>query len=147
MPSSVVDIVKAYFGTFSLMTADKAALFLADDFQLVGLTAHPMDKQAWVGFMKALKNAIPDLKIKLSEIKTEENVVKLTYYGVGTHRGAMDLSALNLPAVPASNKTVTFPSGQWSITVVEGKITQETFVSPVSPETGMAGMIKAFSAV
>jgi predicted ester cyclase len=144
MSSSVVDIVKAYFGTFSLMTVDKAALFLADDFKLVGMTADPLGKDAWVRLMKAFKTAMPDLKIKLSEVRAEGNVVSLTQSSVGTHRGPMDLSSVDLPVIPSSGKTVTFLSTQWVLTVVGGKITQEEMVTPPSPDTGLAGILKAF---
>jgi hypothetical protein len=147
MPSSVVDIVKAYFGTFSIMTADKAALFLSDDFKLIGWTADPLDKATWVRLMRAFKTAMPDLKIKMSEVQAEGNVVSLTQYGVGVHRMPMDLSSMNLPNIPASGKTVTFPISQWALTVEEGKITQEENVTPPSSETGLAGILKAFGAV
>lgn len=144
MPSSDADIVKAYFGTFSLMSADKAALFLADDFELIGLGERPFGKEVWVRVMNALKKAMPDLKIKLSDIQTDGNQVRLTHFGIGTHRGPLDLSELNLPVLPATGKTVTFPVSNWVLTVEAGKITQEELITPPSPDTGLAGMIKAF---
>ncbi|NUM45638.1 MAG: hypothetical protein HUU38_13110 [Anaerolineales bacterium] len=143
MPSSVTDIVKAYFGTFSLMSADKAALFLADDFKMIGFDERPLGKVVWVGVMNAIKTAIPDLKIKLSEVQEKGNVVNLKYYGVGTHRESLDLSVLNGPVLPASGKTVTFPGSHWALTVVAGKITQEELVTPPSADTGLAGIINA----
>ena len=144
MSSSVVDIVKAYFGTFSLMSADKAALFLSDDFKLVGFGKNPIGKDAWVRFMNTLKIAMPDLKIKLSDIQVEGNVVRLTQDGIGTHQGPMDLTAMDLAIFPATGKKVSFPGSQWAITVVEGKITQEEMISPPSQDTGLAGILKAF---
>lgn len=144
MYSSVVDIVKAYFGTFSLMSADKAALFLADDFNLIGFDENPIGKDAWVRFMNALKIAMPDLKIKLSDIQAEGNVVTLTQDGIGTHQGPMDLTAMDLAIFPATGKKVTFPGSQWAITVVEGKITREELVTPASQDTGLAGILNAF---
>jgi hypothetical protein len=147
MSSSIIDIVKAYFGTFSIMTVDKAALFLSHDFKLVGMTADPMDKETWVGFLKALKTAMPDFKIKLTDVRAEGNVVILTQSSTGIHRGPMDLSPLNLSVIPASGKSVTFPSSQWAVTVVGGKITQEEIVSPPSPDSGLAGILKAFGSM
>jgi len=144
MSSSVVDIVKAYFGTFSLMSADKAALFLADDFKLIGLGENPLKKDTWVRFMNALKIAMPDLKIKLSDIQADGNVVSLTQYGVGTHLGPMDFTAMDLAVFPATGKKVTFSGSQWALTVVEGKITQEEMISPPSQDTGLAGILRAF---
>ena len=147
MSSSVIDIVKAYFGTFSLMSADKAALFLADDFQIVGLAAIPLGKETWVQWMNALKTAMPDLKIRLSEVTANGNVVSLVQNSAGTHRKPMDLSALDLPVIPASDRVIAFPRSQWKITVVDGKITQEENVTLPSPETGLPGILKAFGFV
>jgi predicted ester cyclase len=145
MSSSVVDIVKAYFGTYSLMTADKAALFLSDEFQLIGFGDSPIGKELWVRLMNALKTAMPDLKFKISDIRTDGNVVNLTQFGVGTHNGPMDLTAMNHAVYPPTGKTVTFPSAEWALTVQDGKITEETLVSPASPDTGLAGILKAFA--
>ena len=147
MSSSVVDIVKAYFGTFSVMSADKAALFLADNFQAVGLAATPLGKESWVQWMNALKTAMPDLKIKLSEVQVDGNVVSLVQHSTGTHRKPMDLSALALPILPASDQTIDFPSSRWEITVVDGKITQEEMIPSHSSETGLPGILKAFGVV
>ena len=144
MSSSEVDIVKAYFGTFSLMNADKAALFLADDFEFIGFGENPVGKDEWVSIMNALKAAIPDLKIKLSDIQSDGNMVNLTQFGTGTHRAPLDLSELNLPVLPPTGKTVTFPSSQWEVTVIAGKITKEERVTLPSEDTGLAGILKAF---
>lgn len=147
MSSSVVDIVKAYFGTLSVMSADKAALFLGDDFQAVGLTATPLGKEAWVQWMNALKTAMPDLKVKLSEVQADGNVVSLVQHSTGTHRKPMDLSLLALPVLPASDQAIDFPSSRWELTVVDGKITQEEMITSPSPETGLPGILKAFGFV
>lgn len=141
MPSSATDIVKSYFGTFSLMSADKAALFLTEDYQMIGWSAAPLNKPAWVRLMNALKRAVPDLKIKLSEIQTQGNEVHLTQAGTGTHRGPLDLSEFSLPILPATGKTVTFPASQWTLTVLAGKITQEKLLVPPSLA---GGILKAF---
>lgn len=141
MPSSAADIVKAYFGTFSLMSADKAALFLTEDYQMIGWGAYPLNKPAWVRLMNALKRALPDLKIKLTEIQTQGNEVHLTQAGTGTHRGPLDLSEFQLPMLPATGKTVVFPASPWALTVLAGKITQEKLLtSPYA--TG--GLLEAF---
>ncbi len=145
MSSSPIDIVKVFFGTFSLMGADKAGQYLADDFQLIGMTDALMDKSTWIGFLNALKNAIPDLKIRLSAVEADSNEVRFTQIGVGTHRASMDMSSVGLGEIPPSGELVTFPSSQWLLTVTEGKITRGELLSPASPETGLPGMLKAFA--
>jgi hypothetical protein len=56
----------------------------------------------------------------------------------------MDFTAMNHSILPATGKTVAFPNSQWVFTVEEGKITQEELITPPSPDTGLAGLLKAF---
>ena len=77
MASNPIDIVKVYFGTFSLMGAEKAGKYLATDFALVGLTETPLDKATWITFLIALKSALPDLKIRIGKIKADGNAVRV----------------------------------------------------------------------
>lgn len=145
MSSSAVDIVKAYFGTLSLMSADKAALFLSDDFEVVGFGEQPIGKDAWVRLMNALKQAMPDFKIKLADVRADGNLVSLSQSGAGTHSGPMDLSVLNLPVFPPTGKTVTIPGSQWTLTIGEGKITRGEMMVSSSPDAGLADVLKAFA--
>lgn len=146
MSSSPIDIVKVFFGTFSLMGADKAGIYLSQDFKLVGLTSEEMGKDAWVGFLKALKTALPDMKIRLLSVIGSGNQVQITEVGMGTHVTTLDLSLFGLPAVPAAGLHVTFPEANWVFTVEDGKITRCELVSPPSPQRGLAGMQSALSA-
>ena len=100
MASSPIDIVKVFYGTFSLMGADKAGLYLSPEFELVGLTNTPLDKATWVAFLKALKAALPDLKIRLGKSEEAGNEVRITENGVGTHIGHMDMSLMGQPGIP-----------------------------------------------
>ena len=145
MSSSPIDIVKVFYGTFSLMGASKAEQFLADDFTLVGFTPAPLNKTSWIGFLTALKRALPDLKIRLTDVKESGDQVRFNEVGLGTHRLPLDFSQFGLPDVPASGGPVSFPISEWVLTVAGSKITRAEHVSP-SAQTGLAGMQAALGA-
>ncbi len=147
MTSNPIDIVKVYFGTFSLMGAEKAGKYLSPDFALVGLTDTPLDKAAWITFLEALKSALPDLKIRIGKIDAEGNAVRVTENSEGTHNRPMDMSVFDRPGIPASGLKVNFYPSEWLLTIVENKITQAELLSPPSQETGVPGMLKAFAAM
>jgi len=143
MSSSPIDIVKVFYGTFSLMGAPKAGQYLADDFELVGFTQAPMDKAAWIGFLSALKKAMPDLKNRLTRVSEADDQVRFTEMGVGSHRFPLDLSAFGLPIVPdGGGAFITFPVSEWVLTVEGSKISRAELVSPWS-ETGLPGLLAA----
>lgn len=142
--SSPIDIVKVFYGTYSLMSADKAGHYLADDFQLLGFGPAQLDRNAWIGFLSALKTALPDLKIRLTGVSVSGDQVRFTEMGLGTHRQPLDLSTFGLPPLPADGAPVTFPDSEWVLTVAGGKIVRAELVSP-SPATGLPGMLKAFN--
>ncbi len=146
MASSPIDIVKVFFGTFSLMGADKAEMYLSSDFTLVGLTDAPLDKATWINFLRALKAALPDLKIRIEKIGAENNEVRITENGEGTHSGPMDMSVFGQPGIPASGLRVIFYPSEWLLTIFDSKITRAELISPPSLESGLPGIMKAFSA-
>lgn len=146
MSSSPIDIVKVFYGTFSLMGAEKAGLYLARDFKLTGFTAAEMDKATWIGFLKALKTALPDMKIRLTQVTATNGNVRVTEIGMGTHIATMDMALVGLPEIPPGGFFVTFPAAEWNFRVADGKIVDCELLSPPSPDTGLAGMQKAFFA-
>lgn len=145
MSSSPIDIVKIYYGTLSLMGAEKAGNYLSPDFTLVGLTETPLDKATWVTFLRALKAALPDLKVRIEKIDAEDNAVRITEKGEGTHSGAMDFSVFGQPEIPASGLRVKLYPSEWLLTIVGNKITRAEFVSVPSQEAGLPGLVKALS--
>lgn len=143
MSSSPIDIVKVFFGTFSLMGAEKAQHYLSDDFQLVNFSSVPIGRSAWVRFLAALKTALPDLKIRLTDVQESGDQVHFSETGIGTHRMPLDLSALDLPPVPAGGSLVTFPTARWAMTVSGAKISHAELISSLS-NTGLPGLLDAF---
>lgn len=138
-----IEIVKAYFAALDSAGTEKAKQYLADDYQLVDFTPQPMDQDAMLGMVKLLKAAMPNLAHSLSNIRIEENVVKLTVQRSGTNSGNLDLRKMGIGVVPRSEKFIIFPNGNYEFTIRSGKIAQERDVSPVSPNRRLPGMLKA----
>lgn len=138
-----IETVKTYFAALDSSNLDQVDQYLADDYQLVDFASRPMDKNAMLAMVRMLKVALPDLKHSLSNIRVEENVVKLTVQLSGTNTGLLDLREMGIGIVPRTQKFVIFPNGNYEFTLRNGKISTERDVSPVSPNRRMSGMLKA----
>lgn len=139
-----IEIVKAYFAALDSTEIEQVEQYLADDYRLVDFTSQPMDKEAMLGLIMSLKAALPNLKHSLSNIRVEENVVKLTVQRSGTNSGHLDLRKMGIGIVPRTQKFIIFPNGNYEFIVKSGKITIERDVSPMSPNRRMSGILKAF---
>jgi predicted ester cyclase len=138
-----IEIVKAYFAALDSMNITQVGQYLAEDYRLVDFTPQPMDKDAMLGMISQFKAALPNLTHSLSNIRVEENVVKLTVQRSGTNSGHLDLREMGIGVVPRTQKFIIFPNGNYEFTIKGGKITTERDVSPVSPNRRMSGMLKA----
>ena len=138
-----IDIVKAYFAALDSTDMEQVDQYLSEQYQLVDFTPQPMDKDAMLGMISLFKAALPNLKHSLSNIRVEENVVKLTVQLSGTNSGHLDLRKMGIGVIPRSQKFIIFPNGNYEFTIRSGKITTERDVSPISPNRRMSGMIKA----
>ncbi len=138
-----IEIVKAYFAALDSTDTTQVDQYLAEDYQLVDFTSKPMDKDAMLGMIGLLKKAFPNLKHSLSNIRIENNVVKLTVQRSGTNTANLDLREMGIGVVPKTQKFIIFPNGSYEFTIKGGKITTERDVSPISPNRRLSGMLKA----
>ena len=138
-----IEIVKAYFEALDSTDIGQVDQYLSDQYRLVDFTPEPMDKEAMMGLMTHLKAAFPNLRHSLSNIRVEDNVVKLTVQLSGTNSGHLDLREIGIGVVALTKKFIIFPNGYYEITLDKGKITTERDVSPKSPNRRLPGMLKA----
>ena len=138
-----IEIVKAYFAALDSPNTAQVDQYLAEDYQLVNFTPKPMNKDGMLNLLGLLKAALPNLKHSLSNIRVEEEVVKLTVQRSGTNSGHLDLRGMGIGVVPRTQKFIIFPNGDYEFTIMDGKITTERDVSPISPNRRMSGMLKA----
>lgn len=139
-----VEIVKAYFDALDSGDLNQVDQHLSENYQLVDFTPHPIDKNGMLDFIRLLKEALPNLKHSLSNIRFEENVVKLTVQRSGTNSGDLDLRKMGLGVIPRTQKFIIFPNANYEFTVKAGQITIERDVSPISPSRRMSGILKSF---
>jgi len=138
-----IKIIEAYFSALDSTNIEQADQYLSEEYQLVDFTPQPMNKDAMLDMIGQLKAALPNLTHSLSNIRVEENVVKLTVQFSGTNSGHLDFRKMGIGVIPRSQKFIIFPNGNYEFTVKSGKITIERDVSPVSPNRRMSGMLKA----
>jgi predicted ester cyclase len=138
-----IEIVKAYFAALDAGDMEMADQYLSDHYQLVGFTTQPMDKAAMLDMMAQFKVSMPNLNHSLSNIRAEDNVVKLTVQLSGHNSANLDLRKMGIGIVPSSKKFIIFPNGNYEITISNGKIAIEKDVSPTSTNRRMSGMLKA----
>jgi hypothetical protein len=139
-----IEIVKAYFAALDSIDIEQAGQYLSDTYQLVDFTRQPMDKEAMLGMMRKLKIALPNMKHSLSNIRLEENVVRLSVQRSGSNVDHLDLRMMGIGVVPRSRKFLIFPNDNYEFTIFNGKIVMERNVSPASSGRRISGMLKAF---
>lgn len=138
-----IEIVKAYFNALDSTNMSQVNLYLAEDYQLVDFTPQPMGKDAMLDLIRLFKAALPNLQHSLSNIRVENDVVKLTVQRSGTNSGNLDLREMGIGVVPRTQKFIIFPNGNYEFTIKGGKISTERDVSPVSPNRRMSGILKS----
>lgn len=139
-----IEIVKAYFAALDSSSMERAKQYLSEDYQLIDFTAQPMSKDDMLGMILSLKAALPNLTHSLSNIRVEDNIVKLTVQRSGTNSGHLDLRKMGIGVVPRTQKFIIFPNSNYEFTFHDGKISKERDVSPLSPNRRMSGMLRAF---
>jgi hypothetical protein len=138
-----IEIVQAYFNALDSTDIEQVDQYLSEHYQLVDFLPQPMDRDAMLSMLSSLKEALPNLKHSLSNIRVEENVVKLTVQLSGTSSANLDLRKMGIGIIPRSQKFIIFPNGNYEFTIKGEKITIERDVSPISPNRRMSGMLKA----
>ncbi|MBE0698592.1 MAG: nuclear transport factor 2 family protein [Anaerolineaceae bacterium] len=138
-----IEIVQAYFAALDSTDMEQVDQYLSEQYQLVDFLPQPMDRDARLSLLSSLKAALPNLKHSLSNIRVEENVVKLTVQLSGTSTDNLDLRKMGIGIIPRSQKFIIFPNGNYEFTIKSEKITIERDVSPISPNRRMSGMLKA----
>ena len=138
-----IDLVKAYYNALDSSKMEQIDEYVSEDFQLIDFTRKPMDKAAVLEMIRLFKAAMPNLMHSLSNMRAEDDLVKVTVQLAGTNSNHLDLRAMGIGVVPRTLKFIIFPNGNYEFTIRGGKITQARDVSPNSPNRRMSGMLKA----
>ena len=140
-----MEVVRAFYVAVDSGNLEKAGQLLSDDFKLFGPPPGWVGKHEALEQLGVLKDALPDLKHALSNIRSEGGVVMLTAQAGGRHTGPLDLPNLGMGMgiIPASGRMIIFPPDYYEFTVAQGKITSERNVTPITPYSGVDGFLKA----
>lgn len=134
-----IDIVKKTF-TFDIPTEVKYGYF-TDDFQWSdSVGSPPMNKEAFLGMADLMKASFPDVGFNIEEIRQEGEEVILVSHFTGTFENDFDLSAINMGIIPATGKTVKFPSASDRVSFDGDKVSKIQNLD-TGPNSGMAGFL------
>ena len=100
-----------------------ARSLLADDFQFSGPIPNPINAEEWLGMSARLKTAFPNLNYNFNIISEEGDIVKTTSQLRGSHKGALDLTSMDMGVIPATNKDFSVGLENTKVTVRDNKIT------------------------
>jgi len=101
---------------------EKAKSLLTDDFVFSGPIPEPVNGAEWLGVSKSLKTAFPDLDYQFKIEGVNGNVVNITAQLKGTHKGNLDLSAMDMGVTPPTNKSFVAAREHGKVTVQGDKV-------------------------
>jgi len=139
-----IEIVKKLFTAIEKGDYTKAKSLLAPDFKIVGAPPQPMGSDDWLAFHKQLSTGLPDFKFNLTNMSESGNVVNATAHVGGTFTKAMPSFIKGQPAIQPTNKAISNPKENMTMTFKGDKIVTLT-VEKVSGG-GIPGFLKQIGA-
>ena len=120
--------------------------YLSDDFEWSdSLGNPPMDKASFSAMAQPLQSALPDLSAVIEDIQEDGDDAVVASHYTGTFTNDLDLSAVGMGVIPATGKTIVFPTQRDRVSFDGDKIS-EIHNLETGPDAGMAGLIKALGA-
>ncbi len=116
------DIVRELYSTLEAQQFDKALSMLTDDFTFSGATPQPLNKQQWIGVIRAMKAAIPDWSFGYKGTKVDGDYVEGTVSITGTQTGTLTLPMPGMQPIPATGKKVAGPTEKVELTVLGAQV-------------------------
>lgn len=100
------EFVQAFLKSIQDGDLTRAGSFLSNDFLLIWQVSEPINAEAWLEMNTNLRRAFPNLEYHFRvESVQSEGVVKISSELKAIHRGDLDLTAMNLGVIPASNRS------------------------------------------
>ena len=123
---SALEMASQLFQAIEAKDTTAAANFISADFTFSGPVPQPISGGEWLAMQQNLTKAFPDWKFNQADLREEGGEIRGTVQITGTHKGELDLSALGMPNVPATGKTVNLPREDITLSVSNGKFTSLT---------------------
>ena len=138
-----VDVVKTFITALQAGEMEEAARFMTDDFVERGWTAQPLDGRVFLAMMSALRNAMPDFSLGLSDPNERAEEVEAFILITGSHTRDLALPEFGLPLIAYSGVAISLPQTR-SHYRVRGEQIAEMIVDTV-PGGGLAGLLQQIS--
>ncbi len=134
---SAADRAQAAMKAWEVNDANTLASYLADDFVCKGPLPQPLNKEQYIGYMKAMMTAMPDWSFNAHILHEQGDTVLFVTQITGTHTG--DLSLPELPIIPPTGKKIALPNEHMEYTVNGDTITAIT--TDQQSGGGLAGIL------
>jgi len=94
----------------------------ADDFTLIGPAPEPLDKQAFLTWVKSVYYGNTKINNNVEIIESSGDTVKCNIQMEGTHSNDWDLSFMGLGIIPATNISWKNPKEEMIVSLRNGKV-------------------------
>ncbi len=119
---SNIDTAKKFFQSVESGDIKTLESILADDFVFDHKGApQKMNKKQFIQTIKAIHQAIPDWKFN-NQNWQEGNPIRVTANITGSHKNTLDLSHMQMPVVPATQKKIKLPAEPCTLDIQGGKV-------------------------
>ena len=117
------ETVQALMESIQMGNFEKAKSYLSNDFKFSGAVPEPVSGNEWIGMSANLKTAFPDLDYQFNTDGASGDTVNISAQLRGTHKGALDLTAMHLGLIPATGKSFKAAREHGKAMVHDGKVT------------------------
>jgi predicted ester cyclase len=139
-PMEPKQVAEEFLAAFNSEDMAKSRAFLSDEFTFSGPTPEPVSADQWMGIVKGMRAAFPDLNYNIKITGSDDNKVMTSTQLTGTHSSDWDLTAMGIGVIPATGKAFSNPKEEGMLTIEDGKITSYFINS--KEESGIPGMLK-----
>jgi SnoaL-like polyketide cyclase len=128
---SIYKVSQKFKAIYENLDFDKLEELFSEDFISHGThMPAPMSQAQFVGFLKILYGACPNMNFKVRVTEISEHSFKMAWQLSGTHRGIFKLSGIGMPDFEPTNRSFSLPEDVYSVTVDGDKISK-IFIDPV----------------
>jgi hypothetical protein len=136
-PKEVAEKFKAAFAQGDLETGRG---YLGDGFTFSGPVPQPLNADQWLGLIRSMRAAFPDINYNLKITGAHDNHVHVSTQLTGTHTNDWDMSAMGMGVIPATHKSFANPEEHGTLVIEDGKITN--YEISASEGGGVQGILK-----
>ena len=116
------ETVQAMMDSIQMGNFEKAKSYLSNDFRFSGAVPEPIGREEWIGMSANLKAAFPDLDYQFKAEGSSGDTIFISAQLRGTHKGDLDLSAMDMGVIPATGKSFKAAREHGKAMVRDGKV-------------------------